>query len=238
MNTPRQDLATIEAQLEAEAAKVSAQVGQPEARKISMDRTGNFIAPGGVNLGSEIEIVVVDFCSANDFYTAAFDPNNPKPPVCFARGRELADMYPEDISPEKQAENCSVCPQNQFGSRGNGKACKNTRLLAVVLTNEIDAEEPDETPIYLLSVPPTGLKSFDAAALQTARILNGPPIKAVFTVRAVSGGTYNTMQFSTPSPNPHFAALFQLREKAEDMLGRLPDLTNYVPTRQPNQVRR
>lgn len=238
MSTKRQDLATIEAQLEAEAAKVAAQVGQPDARKISLDRSGNFVAPGGVNLGTEIEVVVVDFCSANDYYTAPYDPNNPKPPVCFARGREIADMYPEESAPEPQAENCAVCPHNQFGSRGNGKACKNTRLLAVALTSEIDEEEPDETPLYLLSVPPTALKSFDAAALQTARMLNGPPIKAVYTVRAVSAGTYTTMQFSSPSPNPYLAAVFQLRGKAEEMLSRLPDLTNYVPTRQLNQVRR
>ena len=237
MNKPRQDLATIEAQLAEEAAKVSLQVGQPEAKKIAPDRSGNFIAPGGVNLGSEIEVVVVDFCSANDYYTSVFDPNNPVPPVCFARGREIADMYPEESSPEPQSENCEVCPHNQFRSRGNGKACKNTRLLAVVLTNEIDAEEPEETPLYLLSVPPTALKSFDAAALQTARILGGPPIKAVFTVRLVAQGNYNTLQFSTPSPNPYYAQLFQLRDAAESMLGRLPDLTNYKPTR-PNQVRR
>lgn len=238
MSTQRQDLATIEAQLEAEAAKVSAQVGQPDARKIALDRSGNFIAPGGVNLGTEIEVVVVDFCSANDYYTAAYDANNPKPPVCFARGREIADMYPEEASPEPQSENCAVCPHNQFGSRGNGKACKNTRSLVVALVNEIDDEDPDETPLYLLSVPPTGLKSFDAAALQAVRILNGPPIKAVYTVRAVSGGTYTTMQFSTPAPNPYLAAVFPLRDKAEELLSRLPDLTNYVPTRQPNQVRR
>lgn len=239
MNKPRQDLATIEAQLAAEAAKVSEQVGQPEARKIALDRSGNFIAPGGVNLGTEIEVCIIDFCSANDYYTSVFNPDKPVPPVCFARGRELADMYPEDSSPEKQSETCAECPHNQFGSRGNGKACKNTRALAVVLTSEIDVDEPEETPIYLLSVPPTGLKSFDAAALQAARVLNGPPIKALFRVRAVSAGTYTTMQFSAPAPNPHYAELFQLRDKAEDIIGRLPDLSNYVPTRQPNQqVRR
>lgn len=238
MNTPRQDLATIEAQLAQEAAKVSAQVGQPEARKIAIDRSGNFIAPGGLNLGAEIEVCVIDFCSANDLYTAAYDPNKPAPPVCFARGREIADMYPEETSPEPQAETCAVCPHNQFGSRGNGKACKNTRNLAVVLMNEFDEDSPEDTPMYLLSVPPTGLKSFDAAALQAARLLNGPPIKGVFTIRAVSGGTYTTLQFSTPQPNPFFADMFALRDKAEEIIGRLPDLTHYVPTRPQAQGRR
>lgn len=236
MNTPRQDLATIEAQLAQEAAKVSQQVGQPEARKIALDRSGNFIAPGGVNLGTEIEVAILDFCSANDYYTAAYDPNKPAPPVCFARGREIADMIPEEISPERQAENCAVCPHNQFGSRGNGKACKNTRNLAVILMNEFDPDEPEEATIYLISVPPTGLKSFDAAALQAARILNGPPIKGVFTIRSVSGGTYTTLQFSTPQPNPYLVEMFPLRDAAEEIIGRLPDLTHYVPTKP--QVRR
>lgn len=239
MTTSRRDLATIDAELAAEAAKISQQVGQPEARKITIDVNGNFIAPGGLNLGNEIQVCVVDFCSANDYYTAAYDPNNPAPPVCFARGRELADMQPEESSPEPQSDNCKDCPHNQWGSRGNGKACKNTRSLAVVLMDEFNPEDIENAEMYLLAVPPTGLKSFDAAALQASRMFNGPPIKAIMTVRAVKQANYTTMQFASPEANPHYADMLELRDDAFDLISRLPDLSNYKPTpqRRPTQPR-
>ncbi len=234
MNQQRRDLATIDQELAERAAAVSKQVGQPDSKKITVDRNGNFTGAGGLILGNEITVCVVDFCSANDYYTAAYDPNSPKPPVCFARGREIADMYPEAESPEPQSESCHICPHNQFGSRGNGKACKNTRNLAVVLADELEGLSEGEIPeLHLLSVPPTALKSFDAFALQVARLYNGPPIKALVTIKIVQQGNYNTLQFTVPEPNPHYAAAFPLMEAAEAIIGRLPDLSNYVPTRQP-----
>jgi len=237
MNQQRRDLMAIEQELAARAAQIREQVGQPEARKISLDRSGNFVAAGGVNLGSEITICVVDFCSANDYYTAAYDPNTPRPPVCFARARKLADLAPEPEAPEPQAENCAICPHNQFGSRGEkAKACKNTRLLAVVLADELAHLAEGEKPeMHLMSVPPTALRSFDAYALQAARLFNGPPIKTLVTVRAVPKGNYTTLQFSAPEANPYYAEVFELADMAEELLGRLPDLTNYVPTRQSQQ---
>ena len=85
---------------------------------------------------------------------------------------------------------------------------------------------------------PSAVRSCGIRHLPGPGMLNGPPIKAVYTVGAVSAGTYTTMQFSSPSPNPYLAAVFPLRGKAEEMLSRLPDLTNYVPTRQLKQGRR
>lgn len=228
---PRQDLATIEAELAAEAARTAEYVGQPDVKKITVDRDGNFVAAGGEKLGSEITVCVVDYCSANDYYTSQWDPNNPKPPVCFARGRVIAEMVPEEEAPEKQSEACAPCPHNQFGSRGNGKACKNTRNLAVVLAEDIeklaDGDRPD---MHLISVSPTALTSFDAMVKQCARLYNGPPIKALVTLKAVSKGTYTTLQFGDTEPNPYFAEVFPLRDAAVDIIGRTPNLDNYVPT--------
>ena len=182
-------------------------------------------------LGAEIQVCVIDFCTAHDYYVGTYDPNNPAPPVCFARGRTIAELYPEESAPEPQSETCGPCPWNQFGSRGNGKACKNTRNLAVVLADELGDEEVDPE-LHLLVVPPTALKSFDAAVLQCARIFNGPPIKALLTVRVQPMPTYTTMSFSSPEANPHYADVFHLRDAAEDIIGRLPDLSKYVPTKQ------
>lgn len=234
--TERRDLATIDQELADEAAKVSKYVGQPESKKITIDRSGNFVAAGGLNLGNEIQICVVDFCTAHDYYVGTYDPSSPAPPVCFARGRTIADLYPEDTAPEPQSETCAPCPHNQFGSRGNGKACKNTRNLAVVLADELGDDQQDPE-LHLLVVPPTALKSFDAAVLQCARIFNGPPIKGLITVRVIQQANYFTLQFSTPEANPFYADVFDLRGPAEDIIGRIPDLSKYVPTAKPGARR-
>lgn len=232
MTQQRRDLASIDQELAERAAQVREQVGQPESKKITVDRNGNFKGPGDLVFGNELTVCVVDFCSANDYYTASYDPNNARPPVCFARGRAIADMYPEDTAPEPQSENCASCPHNQFGSRGNGKACKNTRNLAVVLADELEGLKEGETPeMYLLPVPPTGLKSFDAFALQAARLYDGPPIKALVTIKVVQQGNYNTLQFTMPEPNPHYREVFPLMDAAEELIGRLPNLSKYEPTK-------
>ncbi len=232
MTTKRQDLATIEAQLEAEAANVSKFVSQPSTKKISLDRDGNFVAPGGLVLGTEIRICVIDFCTAHDFYTASYDPANPAPPVCFARGREIADLYPEESAPEPQSETCATCPQNEWGSGGgNRKACKNTRNLGVVLADDLDLESDEDPDLYLLSVPPSAIKSFDAAVIQCARMFNSGPIKAILTVKAtVVNNQYTTLQFMMPEANPDYVRLFELREAVEPIIENLPNMANYKPT--------
>lgn len=239
MNTKRQDLKTIDETLAQEAANVSKYVGQPSTKKISLDRDGNFVAPGGLALGNEIAVCIVDFCSANDYYTAAYDANNPAPPVCFARGREIEDMIPEESAPEPQNAQCGIpnrpgcCPQNEWGSGGgNRKNCKNTRNLAVVLADDLDldVEKPE---LYLMSVPPSALSSFDAMVVQCARMFNSGPIKAIVTVKAIQQGTYTTLQFSMPEINPHYAELFELREAALPIIENLPNLANYRPTPAP-----
>ena len=236
MNAKRQDLATIDAQLAQEAADVSKYVSQPSTKKISVNKDGNFVAPGDLVLGTEIRVCVVDFCTAHDYYTAGYDPNNPAPPVCFARGREIADMVPEESAPEPQNDHCGVpnkpgcCPQNEWGSGGtNRKACKNMRNLAVVLADDLDLDVEEPT-LYLLSVPPSAIQSFDAAVIQCARMFNSGPIKAIITVKVVTKGTYTTLQFGMPEANPDYVRLFELREKAEPIIENLPNMANYKPT--------
>ena len=226
----RTDLTQIEAQLAEEAKRVSEKLGAPAGRKITIDNTGNLIAPGGEILGTEVDVIVVDFASANYYYTAAYDPNNPASPVCFAFGDVINEMAPEEQSPEPQNADCRTCPHNQFGSSGNGKACKNTRELAVVLADEL--EDPDATPeMYMVSVSPTSLKHFDGAAKQIYRLFNGTPIKAILKMKAQQTANYFALTFTDPRPNPHLERVFPLREQVEEIICRQPDLTNYRPTK-------
>lgn len=223
-------LATIDQELSQQVANLKQQIGQPGGRAIKIKNTG-FISPEGMDLGSEIQIIVVDFVSKNWFYDRPYDPQNPVPPACFAMGRVIDEMAPDAESPLPQADKCKTCPLNQFGSGNNGKskACKNTRELAVLL---VDPENPESvtdpsTPIYTLSVPPTGLRAFDGAVASIARSLAGPPVKAILTAVTKDAGTYGLLSFVDPVPNPNYAAHWQRRAEAIELLERKPDFSLY-----------
>lgn len=223
-------LANIDAQLANEVAELRNQLGQSSGNKIKVEPTGDFVLPDGMNLGNEIQVVVVDFATHHDFYAGPFNKDNPEPPICYARGKDLTTLAPEADSPEIQADKCASCPMNQFGSGQNGKskACKNSRALAVLV---VDPENPDahnapEAPIYSLILPPTSIKSFDGMAAGIGRSI-GPPIKAVITVTAKNVGTYAMMTFSDPLPNPDYAAHAGRRPEVQDMLYRKPDFAAY-----------
>lgn len=222
-------LAMIDDALAAEVGALKSQIGQASGNKIKVEATGDFILPDGMNLGNEIQVVVIDFITRHNYYIQPYVPGVVSPPDCYALGKELATLVPEPDSPEVQAEKCIVCPLNAFGSGKNGvsKACKNSRLLAVLL---VDPEDPDavnarDAPIYTLELPPTAIKSFDGAAAYTARSLMGPPVKAIFTVSAKNAGTYALITFTDPLPNPGYASHFARRGETFDMLTRKPDFT-------------
>lgn len=227
----RANLAKIEAELAERAKDFQRTVQTPQGRKIAIDpKTGNIVAPGDIILGTEVRLVVVDYCSANRFYPGAYDPNNIVPPVCFAFDRVIDDMAPEEEAPEPQHENCKKCPHNQWGSNGRGKACKNTRELAVVLADEL--EDPDYEPeLFHVTISPSSIKHFDAAVVQTNSLFNGHIIKAIVTMRSVPVKNYFEAKFSDYEANPHLERVYPLMEEAPDLIAKTPDLTNYTPTK-------
>jgi hypothetical protein len=227
----RTDLANLDAQLAQEAAnEIAKAIARPSGRKITV-KNKQFILPDGTNLGEVIDVIVVDFITANRYYPDQFSPNDLKPPVCFAFGKEIATMAPMEESPEKQSDDgCTRCPMNQWESDpkgGKGKACKNTRDLAVILAS--DAGDPD-APMFTVSVSPTGIKSFDAMVAYIARTLSGPPVKAIISIACNPNTEYASMIFSDAVPNPDYADHYGRREEASELLYVLPDLSNYVPT--------
>ena len=93
--------------------------------------------------GNQMAVIILDHILENVFYDGDFDPNNPQPPTCFAFGRSDDDMAPhETVVAEGQAQNetCNGCPFNQWGSadKGRGKACRNTRRLAMIPAGTLD----------------------------------------------------------------------------------------------------
>src|ERR1700761_5118895 len=109
---------------------------------------GTFISTRGGTLsigeevlpGNQMVVIVLDVVNENTFYDNKFDPDNRQPPLCYAFGRSADEMAPHESMQvdleyfQPQAETCSVCPHNAWGSaeKGRGKACQNRRRIALI----------------------------------------------------------------------------------------------------------
>lgn len=172
---------------------------------------GNYLSTRGGSfsykdndIGSTIEVVVVDHILENHLYDGRYDPDVPQTPICFSYGRTTSEMEPHELSLDKQHSDCSSCPHNQFGSSntGKGKACKNVRRLALILSESMD--EVESTEVVFLKLPVTSVKAWGSYVQQMAEVLKRPPLGVVTEISIVS------------DPKTQYRIQFKLIEKISE----------------------
>lgn len=228
--------ADIKAGFASEIEAMQKRIGAPSGNRIKVTQKKTFRMPSGEENAGPIVACIVDFASANYFYQGVYDPDDILPPDCFALGTEVATMAPHDTvaANMKQASTCALCPQNQWGSaeRGKGKACSNTRLLAL-LAPDANAE----TPIMVLRVSATGLRPFDAYVGSIARTFQTPPIAVFTSISFDPALDYPSLRFGEPEPvNAEFFQLaMSRRTEAQRILTTPPDTSGLraQPVQQP-----
>lgn len=218
-------------QLAKEADAIGKRIAAPSGDRIRFNGNQSFITPDGLE-GETLEVVIVDFVSSNMFYDGPYDKDNPAPPACFAIGAEPSMLVPSSNSPGKQADTCTVCPMNQFGTatNGKGKACKNTRLIAVSPVSALDS--PDEpAPLWIMSIPPTSLKAFDAYVHSLSAKHRLPPVGVVTQITLDGSSQYASPRCSLVRPlaNDELKVFMERRQEASDRLHTEPDVSTYVP---------
>ena len=210
----------LRAQAEANASRV--EPGGGKSIRIGQDKS--FTLPDGTKTREALQLIVVDFVSRNEYYEGAYNKDEITPPACFAIHPEPKQLAPSANSPDKQCDDCASCPMNQFGSAptGAGKACKNTRLLAV-----LPPDADDETEIWTLKVSPTAVKAFDGFVASVNRAFQLPPVGVVVTVGFSEAKDFPSLEFSDPQPNENVAEHFSRQDEARDMLMREPDVSGF-----------
>lgn len=177
------------------AAAAPAQEGFPRiSTKSEMFTIGEDILDDPLNL-----IVVAD-AHVNIWYPEAYDPDHPSPPGCFAVAPTLeldaagkavpgtgeSALHAHESSPQRQGgandHDCATCALNMWGSaeKGKGKACGNTRLLAVVNAGDPSLKDPTLEPkVALLGLSPTALGGWGKFVNGLAKIEKRPPWGAI-----------------------------------------------------------
>jgi hypothetical protein len=219
-------LVSIKEQMAKDLALIAGMTAPASGNSIQVGQDKKFTLPNGTKTEGPIDLIIVDFCTAHMLYAGTFDKNNITPPICFAIGSNPTAMVPSKNSPELQNDACSACPMNQYESAatGKGKACKNSRTLAV-LPPDADAD----TPLWKLSVSATALKGFDSFVAGVARQFTVPPYGVVVSVSFSDAHDYPSLVFSDPRPNEDVEVAYSRRAEAADMLKTEPDVSKYVP---------
>jgi hypothetical protein len=191
------------------------QVGGPTILQVRMSGKG-FTTPDG-ETHDAIRGVIVDFVSANMHYPGVYVEGESTPPNCFAVNKIIDQMAPHTDSPEPQSETCADCPLNKYESGvGKSKACKNTRKLALIQENATE-----DSPIWLLSIPPKSLRYFDTYASSTLSGQHGvTPICAVTEITMDPKSDYAAPRFAFDRllTEKELVQYYQRRKEAESLL--------------------
>lgn len=150
--------------------------------------------------GNKVAVIILDGLFDHSYYEGRYDPENPSPPTCFALGRDEGELAPhKDVFERDQAQHdtCEGCPMNEFGSAdtGRGKACKNTRRLAVIPAGKYgkngafnlieDEEHYDDAGMAFMRIPVTSTTAYKTYVKSLTQNLRKPTFAVVTEVRLV-----------------------------------------------------
>lgn len=179
------------------AAALAKKIAPPSGDKIRVTQAKKFVFPDGNESPGPFQAIILDFVSANEYYSNPYVRGEVVPPDCFAINEEPGLLAPSKNAPKPQSENCAACHWNQYGTArvGKGKACKNTRLLAM-LPPDFEAS----SPIWLMSVSPTGIQAWDRYVSAIFAQFGAPPVKVITTIAFDPKVDYPSVRFGNPEP--------------------------------------
>lgn len=221
------NVVSIREQLKKDAQGVDDRTSAPGGDSIIITQDKHFKLPTGEKTQGPIDVLIVDFVSYNAYYDGLkYDPKDIRPPGCFAISLSPKNMKPSGNSKNIQAKSCDECPNNEFGSDGEGKACKNMRMLAVLPP---DADET--TPLAVIKVSPTAIKGFDAYVRSVTAKFDTTPAALLTEVSFDPDADYPTLRFGNPRPadDDLLALGFAARETARKRLMQEPDVSGWTP---------
>lgn len=228
--TPGTALEQIRVKLAEESKGIKDRILAPSGDSIRILKTKKFKLPDGTVSDGPLSVVILDFVAMNQLYDRPWVEGEAQTPVCMAFGNDPKQLVPYDTSPEKQSEVCKGCWANEWKSHANGKgkACANTRLLAVV-ANDTDAN----SPMLLLKVSKTGVKHFDAYVQSISDEFGSVPVSVVTDIFFDANEEFPTLRFGNPTPNDNLATHYNRRKAAMARLTTEPDFSAYLSPTKP-----
>jgi hypothetical protein len=224
--TKQQATALATTSFSEDLAALKSRLSAPTGDKIKIDNK-QFKLPDG-SVAPALDVVIVDFVYYNTYYETGYQKGVVSAPVCAALSVEPKGMAPLNGCSDLQSAGCDGCAQNQFGSKGAGKACQNRVLIAI-----LPADATESTPMAILDLPPTSIVPFQKYVASVAGALQRPPYGVITHVECDQNETYAKIIFSDPQlfdleSDEDVAAVNLIRSRRQEARERLltpPDLT-------------
>ena len=202
---------SIQERIASRLAAVNQSTAAPAGSKISV-KGKMFTLPDGKSSPGPLNCIVLDYVNSNVYFEGAYQEGQFSAPACTAVGRELDAIAPLDSVDNKQAASCKVCPNNEFGSKGRGKACQNGVLLAV-LPEGFD----DDSEVFTIRASATALQDW----AKYARELSGSnvdPIQVVTSLSFKEGVSYPSLKFRQVGGNENLDKVGKFIPAADALL--------------------
>lgn len=198
-NTGGREVVDWEKQMEEQAAvAAAAQRSTGGGGKFFSMKAGQLSFDGNPFPGNQMAVIVLAYTLENSWYDGPYDPNTPASPRCFAFGMDEKTLEPhpkvdEEEYFERQNDECSGCPRNEWGSAdtGRGKACKNVVRLAMIPAGEYvskggrnagldltlydDPEHFAKADVAFMKLPVMSVANWTKFVKQVAADLRRPP---------------------------------------------------------------
>lgn len=145
---------------------------------------------------NELRVIVVGVTPENQYYTSAYNPNQPTVPACYAFGDPAADNPEDGMAPHEEAEDkqgddnglCANCWANKMGTAdvGRGKACKNIYRVAVITEDALESpQDLKDAEVRMVNVPVMSVKNLTKYINQLNDDMQRPPEAVVTLLKVV-----------------------------------------------------
>ena len=170
---------------------------------------------------NQIAVIILDTILENVFYEGVFNAADPAPPVCFAFGREEADLVPHEVvfdHDQQRSDTCPSCPKNAWGTAnvGKGKACRNTRRMALLPAGTLidnrfkpytEEDHFIKSAYGVMKLPVTSVKGYGIFVKQITSVHSAPPYGFFTKIKVV------------PDAVTQFKVLFEVLGKIPNHIG-------------------
>lgn len=166
---------------------------------------------------NKLNCIVIASTHANLYYEGKYDEKNPTNPVCYAYSEDGENMAPHPKSSKPQHTDCATCPWNAWESDpegGRGKACKNTRRLAII-PSDTTAEDMPTAEIATMQLPVTSVKVWAQYVNKLDTLFSRPPLGVYTTIGSVPDRKTTFMLTFLNGPLVDVSLIMPLVKKAE-----------------------
>ena len=182
------DIVSIQDRIKDRLAKVNQTTAQPGSKRISV-KGSKFRLPDGNSSDGPLNCVIVDYTNSNVWYEADYVEGTVTKPDCFSIGKIIDDLKPHSSVEKPVNAECASCPKNQYGSRGRGKECDNTVLLAI-----LPEDFNEESEVLPLKIAPKGLKAW-GAYVRTLQSQAVDPVQVITSISFEPNQSFPQLKF-------------------------------------------